>query len=126
MTEKIRIQIVSDNEAFRDVVARFVALLPEAEVCGLVTTHYIDEDWVAMSPPPNIVLVDLTNLALTAIRHLRRILPNAGIFALAITDLAIYRSAALQAGADKFLSNTNINVDLLQEIKDFHFSQFPS
>ena len=54
---------------------------------------------------------------LAAISLIRAALPQAGIIVMTLMDALYYRPAVLAAGADHFVSKTNLNADLLPAIQ---------
>ena len=75
---------------------------------------------MAQELKPRLILLD-SNMpdgsGLEVIRHLRRILPHAGIIALTMRDHAFYREAVMEAGGDGLVSKATLGTDLLPAIE---------
>jgi DNA-binding NarL/FixJ family response regulator len=69
---------------------------------------------------PDLVLIDLNMddlSGLEAIPRLRALLPEARIIALTMMEASSHRQAALDAGADEFVTKARMETDLLPSIE---------
>lgn len=117
----IRVLLVDDNPAFLRMATRFLQ-----ENCGnVVVVAGVagggEEALVkAQDLRPEVVLLDLAMPdlpGLEVIPRLRAALPEVGIVVLTLLDEAAYRQAALEAGADGFVSKATLGADLLPAIQ---------
>ena len=117
----ISILLVDDNSAFLRMATRFLQ-----EHCGnMVVVVGVagggEEALVkAQDLRPEVVLLDLAMPdlpGLEVIPRLRAALPEVGIVVLTLLDVAAYRQAALEAGADGFVSKATLGADLLPAIQ---------
>lgn len=117
----ISILLVDDNPAFLRMATRFLQ-----ENCGnVVVVAGVagggEEALVkAQVLRPEVVLLDLAMPdlpGLEVIPRLRAALLEVGIVVLTLLDVAAYRQAALEAGADGFVSKATLGADLLPAIQ---------
>jgi DNA-binding NarL/FixJ family response regulator len=69
---------------------------------------------------PALVLIDLglrDPPGLEVLQQLRRVLPAAGMIALGRRNVAGYRRAAMQAGADEFVVKADVSDELIPAIR---------
>lgn len=117
----IPVLLVDDNPAFLRMATRFLQ-----EHCGSVVVVAGvagggEEALVkAQDLRPEVVLLDLAMPdlpGLEVIPRLRAALPEVGIVVLTLLDVAAYRQAALEAGADGFVSKATLGTNLLPAIQ---------
>jgi len=116
--ERISVLLVDDNPTLLRILGKFLGQGEDISIAGATAggesalTH-------AQELRPQVILLGLgmrTLEGLESISRLRRILPEAGIVVLALLDTNSYRRAALEAGADDFVSKAAISNDLLPAI----------
>jgi DNA-binding NarL/FixJ family response regulator len=117
----MRIFLIDDSLAFLKVAARFLreGLRDEVMIVGQETDCETALAQVA-EMRPNIILLDLNMPGLNgldAIPLLRARLPQARIIALTLLEANGYQTAALDAGADAFVSKSNMGNGLLPVIR---------
>jgi DNA-binding NarL/FixJ family response regulator len=116
---KIRVLLVDDHEPFLRVATDFLQRQHELVVVGALRGG---EEALAQAQDlrPQVILIDLNMPGLNGLEtipRLRAMLPEAGIIALTLLDINIYRQPALAAGADDFVSKANLTADLLPAIR---------
>jgi DNA-binding NarL/FixJ family response regulator len=116
---KIRVLLVDDHEPFLRVATDFLQRHHELVVVG---TAREGEEALAQAQAlhPQIILLDLNMPGLNGLEtipRLRVMLPEAGIIALTLLDVNIYRKPALAAGADDFVAKASLTTDLLPAIR---------
>jgi DNA-binding NarL/FixJ family response regulator len=117
--EPITVLLVDDNPTFLRIVERF---LQSHEGLCVVGTACNSQGALAQARAlsPQVILLDLampgTN-GLETVPQLRRALPDTRIIILTLLDVQGYRSAALSAGADGFVSKSALNLDLVPTIR---------
>lgn len=116
----ISVLLVDDNSTFLRILQEFLQQHHQSEVTVVGTANGSEEGLAqARALQPQTVLLDLAMPNLTglkAIPRLRRILPDVGIIALTLLDPTRYRQAALDAGADEFVSKTDLTTALVPAI----------
>jgi DNA-binding NarL/FixJ family response regulator len=116
--DAIRILLVDNNAAFLGILHRFLQQHGDLTVVG--TAHSGEEGLAdALHLKPDVIVIDLAMRGMSglqAIPQLRVALPHAGIIALTLWDSSVYRKAALDSGADYFVSKAVMNTDLLPAI----------
>ena len=117
--DPIRVLLVDDSAVVLRVVGGF---LEEQEDLLVVGTASSGEEALIKAPDlqPQVVLIDLSMPGmggLEAIPRLRAMLPGAGIIAMTLDDIDVYREAALAAGADEFLVKKALITELLPAIR---------
>jgi DNA-binding NarL/FixJ family response regulator len=117
--DRISLLLVDDNPTFLEMATRF---LQGHEDLAVVGTARGGEEALkqARDLHPDVVLLDLAMPKLNGlgvIPHLRSTLPDMGIIVLTLLDASAYRQAALDAGADDFVSKTALVADLLPAIR---------
>jgi DNA-binding NarL/FixJ family response regulator len=115
----ISVLLVDDNPAFLRIVTRF---LQEHDDVITVGAAGGGEEALALAQDlqPDIVVIDLAMPGLSGLEtipRLRAVLPKVGIIALTVLDTNSYLQAALEAGANDFVSKTSLNTDLLPAIR---------
>jgi DNA-binding NarL/FixJ family response regulator len=111
----ISVLLVDDSRDFLRIAARFLEAHEHIAVVGAVDNA---REALAELPRlrPDIIVIDLEMpevSGLETIPQLRAELPQAGIVALTLLDEDAYRKAALDAGADAFVSKDRAAADLL-------------
>jgi DNA-binding NarL/FixJ family response regulator len=115
--DKIHVLLVADNPIFVFITTRVMQEHDELSIIGSVSR---EEAVQAESLRPDVILLDLDTSDQTgveAISSLRSMIAEVGIIALSMVDIASYRQAALQAGADDFVVKSTLNTDLLPAIR---------
>ncbi len=118
----IPVLLVDDSAAFRRLATRFLEERSAGEVTVVGTAAGSVEALAeAARLRPQIVLIDVSMpggpSGLETLSDLRRILPDAGIVVLTVLDGPDYREASLAAGADEFVSKSQMYQDLLPAIR---------
>ena len=116
--ERISVLLVDDNPTLLRIVGNF---LRGGDGISIVAATAGGESALVQAQElrPQVILLGLgmrTLEGLESISRLRRILPEAGIVVLALLDTNSYRRAAMEAGADDFVSKAAISNDLLPAI----------
>lgn len=111
---------VDTNKTFLRIAARLLREYYHAEL-SLVGVAASYEEALAQAPTlnPRIILVGIGQHSLEGLQvlpRMRRHLPSAGIIVLGALDIALYRQAALSAGADAFVAKVALNHELLPTI----------
>jgi len=118
MAEPVSILLVDDNPAFLRSATFFLEQCGGVVVAGVVT----DGQQVlaqVQDLEPDIVLLDLVMPGMTGwrvIACLRAERSEIGIIAMSVWEIDSYREAALEAGADEFVSKAVIGTELLPAI----------
>jgi CheY-like chemotaxis protein len=118
-TKETSILLVDDSPDFLKVASRFLRLLPGLSVAGVADGGYAALTQAA-ALKPDLVLIDLNMddlSGLEAIPRLRALLPEARIIALTMMEASSHRQAALDAGADEFVTKARMETDLLPSIE---------
>jgi len=115
----ISILLVDDNPTFLRIATHLLEVHDDVVVVGAVRGG---EEVLAQAQGlrPDIVLIEISvpNLpGLEIIPRLRMALPKAGIIALTVIGTDGYRQAALEAGADDFITKATMGADLLPAIR---------
>ena len=118
--------LIEPHAILRQSITHF---LNSADETGLLVSHIgalgeLDPAQLGALCPRVILLGATSDLRLVyqAIGHLRRCLPDAAIVVLGLLDSEEYRSAALRAGADRFIAKQNLMVGLLPIIRQVLFA----
>lgn len=104
MDKKIRILIVDDSHSFRKGMHALLSIQPEMEVAGEAPDGHVAMELIE-SLQPNLVLLDAQMPGVTGIEVARQIKsrwPQTKI--ILMTMYSDYRSKAIEAGADAFLT----------------------
>ncbi len=118
MAKPVSVLLVDDNPAFLRTATFFLEQCGEVAVIG-VATDGSEALAQARVLQPDIVLLDLVMPGVTGwqvIACLRTERPEVGIIAMSVWDIDSYRQAALEAGADEFVSKAAVNTALLPAI----------
>ena len=119
MAKGVSVLLVDDNPAFLRTATFFLEQCGEVKVVVAV----IDGRKTlaqAQALRPDIVLLDLVMPGMTMgqiIACLRAARPEIGIIAMSLWDIDAYRQAAIEQGADEFVSKEAINTELLPAIR---------
>jgi len=114
---KIHILLVADNPIFVFITTRVVQQHDQLAIIGSVSRDEAIQ--VEQSLRPEVILLDLDASGqsnVEAISILRSVMPKVGLIVLSMLDIASFRQAALQAGADEFVLKSALNTDLLPAI----------
>ena len=119
MTRVSSVLLVDDNAVFLDLLARFLENEPGLSVAG---TARDGAEAIALveSLRPELVVIDLVMpvmSGLEAIWHLRGAWPALRIVATTVADSPAYCAAALAAGADAFVSKSNLVEQLVPVLR---------
>jgi len=111
--------LVDDSPILLRSVTDFLEQYDELVVVGTASSG---EEALAQAEElrPQVILIDLRMPGmggLEAIPRLRAMLPGAGIIAMTLHDVDVYREAALAAGADEFLVKKALGTELLPAIR---------
>lgn len=112
--------IVDDNSTFIDVISRYVGNEAGLEIVGTASDGSGAVE-LARQVKPDLLLLDLGMPGLTGIEVLpllRVASPKTRIIILTLLDTEAYRSAALKAGADAFISKAALSKQLLPKIHE--------
>lgn len=115
----ISIVLVDDHEPFLNIAVTYLRRLKELAVVGAYSSSEVALREVPRLHP-QVVLMDLNMpevAGLDAIPQLRRQMPNVGIVALTAWDGDAFRRAALGAGADGFVTKSEMITDLLPTLQ---------
>jgi CheY-like chemotaxis protein len=118
MAEPVSVLLVDDNLAFLRSATFFLEQCGEMTVVGTVTDGQEALDRV-YDLDPDVVLLDLVMPGMTGwqiIARLRVERPEIGIIAMSVWEIDSYRQAAIEAGADEFVSKAVISTELLPAI----------
>jgi CheY-like chemotaxis protein len=118
MAEPVSVLLVDDSPAFLRTATFFLEQCGEMIVVGTVTDGQEALDRVH-DLDPDVVLLDLVMPGMTGwqiIARLRVERPEIGIIAMSVWEIDSYREAALEAGADEFVSKAVISTELLPAI----------
>ena len=113
----MRILLIDDSQTFLKLATRFLVESLRDDVTIEQATDC--ETALAVTKCPDIILLDLIMPKLSgldAIPLFRARLPQARIIVLSLSDPLVYQTAALDAGADAFISKTSIGSSLLPAI----------
>ena len=116
-----RLMLVDDSATFLNLLTRFLQQEGAEDIEVVGTAMRGSEAIVKASVlHPEIVVLDLNMPDLSGIEALpfiRQLLPDSAIIALSLLDAPTYRQTTLDAGADAFVSKTNLEKDLLPAIR---------
>lgn len=117
--DPIRVLVVDDSPTFLHSITEFLRRFPELTLVGSLPNG---KEALAQAPAlrPHIILIDLDMPGLSGLEtipQLRAQLPQAGIIALTLLNGRAYRQAALNVGADDFVSKANLVAELLSTIQ---------
>lgn len=116
--QKIRVLLIDENPSFLRAATGFLQR-QEGHVI-LQTATRIEAALVgARDFQPTVIVLDPSTAGLGGlgmIPRLRTVLPDVGVVVLALIDSVTYQNAALAAGADGFVSKSNMVPDLLPAI----------
>lgn len=117
--EPISVMLVDDNATFLHATRQFLEAHKEVIVVGAANGGAEAVEQVQRLNP-QVILIDLAMPGmpgLEAIPRLRHLLPGVGIIALTVMDTDSFRQAALNAGADVFISKASMRTSLLPAIQ---------
>ena len=117
--QNIRVLVVDENPLFLRVTTGF--LQRQAGLAGFRTAASIGAALAEVRDfQPAVIVLDPSTKGLNGlwiIPRLRAMLPNVRIIVLALIDSPTYREAALNVGADGFVSKSDMVTDLLPAIR---------
>ena len=115
----LRVLLVDDNHDFLESAARFLSAYPCLEIVGWTFSGRDARELVARLQP-DLVLMDLTMPGMNGLEATRQIkaLPGAPcVVILTLYDNSEYREAAEAAGADGFVTKSELGTQLLPLIR---------
>jgi DNA-binding NarL/FixJ family response regulator len=115
MSTSIRTILVDDNQAFLDSAARFLSQYQIIEIVGRLSSGR-ETLRLASNLRPDLVLMDLAMPdmdGLEATRRLKTLGAMPKVIILTLHSESAYRDAAMSAGADGFVSKTDIGTALI-------------
>ncbi|MCI0489627.1 MAG: response regulator transcription factor [Blastocatellia bacterium] len=116
--DSVSVLLVDDNPILLRIVSAFLQGGGDIHILG--TAGGCEEALAqARELRPEIILFGLGTRGVTgfeAISRLRSLVPASGIIVLGLFDTNGYRQAAMEAGADDFISKATISSDLLPAI----------
>lgn len=117
--KSISIMLVDDNPIFLRAAVQFLEAQDDINVVG--TAEGGEEALIYVQDlKPQTILVDLAMPGLPGLKtipRLREALPQANVIALTVMDTKGFRKAALEAGADAFISKSTMRTDLVPAIR---------
>ena len=115
-----KVLIVDDNQTYLRVAKRFLETQARNLVGPTVTASSVEEAVrLGTAFRPDVVLLDLNmpgTSGLQGIPMLREAVPGVRIIVVTLLDALAYRSAALEAGADGFVTKSSLADDLVPAI----------
>ena len=114
----MRILIVDDNESFLETLEKFVSSLPNVDVVGKVASGEQAVN-ICSKLKPDLVLMDIKMPGLNgfeAARIIKSMDNPPRILLLSFNDHPQYRIESVKAGADGYLSKSDISSGLLRQI----------
>jgi two-component system nitrate/nitrite response regulator NarL len=116
--EQFRLLLVENNAAFLGIALRYLSSNP---AFSPIATANSAREGLALAEvlKPQLVILDIhlpETLGLHLIPQLRALLPQVKIIVLTVWDSDLYRHAALQAGADDYVTKDNLHANLLPAI----------
>lgn len=124
----LRILLVDDSPAFLHAATRALALDPRIDIVGKALSGF---QAVALVPEvqPDVVLMDVAMPGMNGFEATRQIKaqPNPPrVVMLTSHDIAHYRTAAVDAGADNFVNKADFGTELLPLIETVLAERAPS
>lgn len=121
MEGPISVLFLDTNRGFLSIVVRLLNEYYASELTVVGSSSRLEEAIrQAESLHPRVILVGVGQYSQEGrqmVGHLREALPNALIILLGTHDLEIYRQAALEAGANAYVSKDSLNRQLLPTIR---------
>jgi DNA-binding NarL/FixJ family response regulator len=116
--ERYQLLLVEDNVAFLNIAVRFLSSHP---AFSSIATASNAREGLALAEvlKPQLILLDINlpeTQGLLVIPQLRALLPQVKIIVLTVWDSDLYRQAALEAGADDYVTKDSIHANLLPAI----------
>lgn len=126
--EKVTLMLVDDNRRFLSAATTYLGEIEDLVLLSTLEggTHAVAK---AKELKPDVILVDLAMpdiAGLQLIPMLRESMPDLGIVALTVHDNPQYREAALEAGADAFITKSRILQTLEPTIKEVKRAHVPT
>ncbi len=117
--EPTTVFLIDDNATFRRIAVQFIETQPDIVVIG---TAERGDQALELLPAlkPDIALIDLAMPGLPGLEtipQLRALMPQLRIIALTVMDTPGFRQAALNAGADAFISKAALRTELILTIR---------
>jgi len=114
----LRVLLVDDNENFLETLARYVKTFPSVEIVGKAGSG---EDAVELTSKlkPDLVLMDIKMPGLSGFETTRLLKSSENpprILLLSFNNDPHYKSESIKAGADGYLTKSEINSGLLRKI----------
>lgn len=115
MLTPIRTLLIDDNSEFLDLAVRFLSENANIEVVGRLSSGKDALEQLS-NVRPDLVLMDLAMAemnGLEATRRIKTLVVPPKVIVLTLHDHSVYRKAAMDAGADGFVSKTDFATALL-------------
>ena len=119
----MRVLLISDNRDFLEAATSIFKMFYGVEIVGSGLTR-LEAVEQAQILDPQAVFIDLDMRGrggFATMRQVKRRLPEVAIVALSLIDSCGYRQAAIDAGAELFLSKTRLKGDLFPTIRKLTF-----
>ena len=117
----LRILLVDDSQVFIDSFPRFLAMDARLEIIGRVLSGEEALEQVSLLCP-DLVLIDLTMPRMNGLEATRRMKAQISapyVVILTLNDSSEYRAASVVAGADGFVTKSEIGTALVPPIQYF-------
>ncbi len=114
-----RVVLVDDNRNFLAALQDYIEVIAGMKVVGTASTSD-DALTVLLRANPELLIVDLSMPGMNGLeltRLIRQQRPDLRIIMLTLLDTALHHQAALQAGADAFVTKATMQDDLITAIK---------
>jgi len=123
----INILLVDDNKVFLKTAVKYLKECGRNKIAVICQANG-GREALAMAETlrPQAILIDLAMSDLTGlmlIPRLRKVLPEAALIALSLQDAKGYRTAAISAGADEFVSKSAMFSELMPAIQRVVFAR---
>lgn len=119
----MRVLLISDNRDFLEAATSILKMFYGVEIVGSGLTR-LEAVEQAQILDPQAVFIDLDMRGrggFATMQQVKRRLPEVAIVALSLIDSCGYRQAAIDAGAELFLSKTRLKGDLFPTIRKLAF-----
>jgi DNA-binding NarL/FixJ family response regulator len=125
MHNSLRVLLVDDNPYFLAAAEDFLELWKQFEVVGTASEGQ-QALAKARAIQPDVILLDLNlqgQSGLELISDFKREVRGIIVIILTIQEESVYRTAAMQAGADGFISKANMQSELLPLLECFQLNR---
>ncbi len=118
----IRIVIVDDHQAFREILKQFLELEKELDISVVGAAGNVEEAVrLARDLSPQLILMDIAMPFVNGLEAIRRIKvewPGTKVIAMTVFHEDEYQRAAAESGADAFLSKDVLGEKLVPTIRE--------